>query len=316
MNVTKNLLETATLVETTEDGKWKVRIISEGKGSSGIYTKELLENHAHAFDGPVLSYENHPTGWDGPESRNFTQIVGKIDGPVWVDLDERGKTGIYGWYTPDPDYKDRLERYKENLGLSIYIEGDGHVNEDGEFEVDSFNGNDPWKSVDVVIAAGRGGRFEESLKEMYSARRSESQKPGVKVAQDGKETKMDEKAVAAIEALTAQVTALVTAQTAKAEESAKIEATDEALAEAAETAVESYAVKVEAIEAARESLLPSQVKHLMTEAKAGREVAGLIESYKEMVAEAKTTLTESAGVGRVMGGSTKDVTFTGFGGSK
>lgn len=303
MTLTRNLLEAATLVETTNEGKWRVRIISEGRGSSGIYSKELLEKYHTAFDGPVLSYENHPTGWDGPESRNFTQIVGKIDGPTWVDVDERGKTGVYGWYVPDPDYKERLERYRDNLGLSIYIEGDGHINEDGDFEVDSLNGQDPFRSVDVVIAAGRGGRFEESLKEMYSNRRGESNKPGVEAApeQVEKDARMDEKAIAAVEALTAKVTELVDAQKSKAEEAAQHTADDKAVKEAVET----YAAKVEAIESARESLLPSQVKHLMAEAKEGRDVAPLIESYKEMVAEAKTTLTESANAGIVVGGVTE-----------
>ncbi|MCK9600632.1 MAG: hypothetical protein M0R06_16425, partial [Sphaerochaeta sp.] len=170
---TRNLFEAATLIESPTEGLWKVRLISEGKGSSGIYPAQMLQEHYSAFNGPTLSFENHPTWADGPESRNFKQIVGQVVGETWVDVDERGKKGVYANWEPDPEHRARLERYKKSLGLSIYIEGEGHLDEDGEFVVDSFNANDPYKSVDVVVAAGRGGRFEESLKEMYSHRREE-----------------------------------------------------------------------------------------------------------------------------------------------
>ena len=51
--VTKHLLEAASLVGDTAnaDGTWKVRLISEGRGSSGVYTAALLENHFHAKRG-------------------------------------------------------------------------------------------------------------------------------------------------------------------------------------------------------------------------------------------------------------------------
>lgn len=303
---TRNLLESATLVEAPVEGPWKVRLISEGKGSSGIYPASLLENYGHAFN-ESLSFENHPIGWDGPETRNFTQIVGQVIGETWVDSDERGKMGVYANWEPDPDHRERLARYKNKLGLSIYIEGDGHVDEDGEFVVDSFNEHDPFKSVDVVLAAGRGGRFEESLKNMYSARRGESLEPGTDPsAQTRKENKMDEKAIEAINALTAQVTALVSANTTKAEENAQIEADTKAV----ETALETYSAAVEAIEAARESLLPSQVKNLMAEAKAGNDVTALIESHKEIAAEALEAAKESDGSeGRVLGEGAKTTQY-------
>lgn len=300
---TKNLFETATLVEASETGTWKVRLISEGKGSSGIYPASLLERYGHAFN-DSLSFENHPVGWDGPQSRNFTQIVGKVLGETWIERDERGKVGVYANWDPDPDHRDRLSRYKKNLGLSIYIEGDGHLDEDGEFVVDSFNEMDPYKSVDVVIAAGRGGRFEESLKEIYS-QRSES-KPGAESsAQERKDQKVMEKQE--IEALTAQVESLVTAVTAlvsanaeKAEENAQREADENAAKEARDE----YAAAVEAIEAVRDDLLPSQVKHLMAEAKAGSDVAPLIESAKTVAAEVREeSKTPRIVEGRVVGSS-------------
>src|SRR5690554_952942 len=122
---TKNLLEAATLVESNDSDVWKVRLISEGKGSSGVYPAATLEQFKNAFN-DILSYENHPD-WDGPQSRNFKQIVGQVVGETWTDTDERGKLGIYANWSPDPEYKERLSRYKKKLGLSIYIEGEGHL---------------------------------------------------------------------------------------------------------------------------------------------------------------------------------------------
>ena len=295
---TKNLLETATLVEAAETGTWKVRLISEGKGSSGIYSAELMENYGHAFNNS-LSFENHPVGWDGPQSRNFTQIVGKVIGETWVDVDERGKKGVYANWEPDPDHRDRLARYKENLGLSIYIEGDGHVDEDGEFVVDSFNAMDPFKSVDVVIAAGRGGRFEESMREIYSQRR-ESKPSAEASAQEPRKDKQDmdnEKIVEALTALTAQVSALVSAETAKAEESAQKTADENAVAEA----LTAYETAIKAIDEA--DLLPSQVESLRAEAKRGVDIAPLIEAATKVVTEARQMAESDKNEGRIMGGS-------------
>lgn len=307
---TKNLLETASLVETSSDDSWKVRIISEGRGSSGIYPAELLQKYFTAFSGPVLSYENHPNPFEGPQSRNFTQIVGKIQGEAWVDTDENGRVGVYANYVPDPEYRDRLERYKDSLGLSIYIEGDGYENEDGDFVVTSFNALDPFKSVDVVLAAGRGGRFEESLKEMYSRRRAESEKPDTTSVQEGKETEMDEETKGLINSLISSVQTLVSAQETKAEEAAQKDADETAVAQA----IEAYDAAVKAIDEA--DLFPEQVTALRAEAKAGVDVTEKIAEAKAIKDAAVKHVQESAKAdptheGRLFEGTVKSATELG-----
>lgn len=304
----KNLLETATLVESGDADTWTVRLISEGKGSSGIYPAETLETYKHAFDN-VLSFENHPIGWDGPEARNFQQIVGRVVGETWTDTDERGKVGIYAKWSPDPDSKERLNRYKDNLGLSIYVEGEGHADEDGNFVVDTFNEHDAFRSVDVVIAAGRGGRFEEgALKKIYAQRRVENKSDVESSAREFKEKEiqeMDKEILDAVNALKTSVDALTSTQTAKAEETAQIAADEAAVKEK----VEAITTNLDAVESAREGLLPSQVENLRAEAKAGVDVAPLIETAKaqkaEMEKDFETRLGESQATGRVKGsGST------------
>lgn len=295
----KHLLEAASLVSesASEDGTWKVRVISEGKGSSGTYTASLLENHHSAFDN-VLSFKNHPVGWDGPQSRDFTMIAGEVVGETWVEKDERGLTSVYANYRPDPEYAEKLERYKSKLGLSIYIEGSGYEDENGEYIVDWFNPEDPYGSLDVVIAPGARGKFMESMREFYSANESSNGRPGTR--QEEQENKMDKETLeAALKPLADALTVLVAEK--KATEAADAQAkADEA---AVTSAVEAYDAKVKAI--AEADLPEIQAESLRAAAKAGQDVAPLIESAKALKAAIEADLRESAGAedstGRILG---------------
>lgn len=313
-NKTRALVETATLVgeSADSDGAWKVLIINEGKGSSGLYTSELLETHATAFTN-ALSFKNHPTGWDGPESRDFTMIAGRILGETWSERGKDGRMGIYGRYLPDPEYADRIERYKAQLGLSIYIEGAGDLNESGEFEVQWLNEADPYKSVDVVIAPGRGGKLAvESLRKMYSTQVEDESGP-TRGQENGEENEeMDEKVLEALEALNAKLDAFVTAQEAVAAKAAEAEEVEDEVA----SAVEAYDAAIAAIDAAE--LLPPQVTALRAEAKAGRDVAPLIENAKETLKALQEAQSAAGDTGRVVegSGSTEEYTLRGFGGRK
>lgn len=294
----KHLLEAATLVSesASEDGTWKVKLISEGKGSSGTYPATLLENHHHAFDN-VLSFKNHPTGWDGPSERDFTMIAGKVVGETWVESDERGLKAVYGNYLPDPEYKDKISRYKEQLGLSIYIEGSGYVEESsGDFIVDWFNPEDPYASVDVVIAPGARGKFMESMRKTYDSQ-VESKKPSVTSAVERENgIKMDEEIKEAFKALNDLIAPLVAKEQTAQAEAAQAEADENAGREA----VEAYDAAVTAIDAAD---LPAKVvESLRKQAKEGVDVAPLIEQATEM----KAALAESANdahEGRILGES-------------
>ena len=302
---TKNLFESATLIESSDTGPWKVRLISEGKGSSGTYPASTLESYKSAFNG-VLSFENHPGWMDGPESRNFTQIVGKVLGETWTDTDERGKVGVYANWEPDPEHRDRLSRYKENLGLSIFIEGDGHNDEDGEFVVDSFNEHDAFRSVDVVIAAGRGGRFEESqIKDIYSRRRETIKTDADTSVSDRKDIKMDEKAMEMLESINTALTTLVSAQDAEAKQTAQVEADDKAV----EGKMATLVANLDAVETARENLLPSQVKSLLAEARKGGDITDAIATQVALAEEVRGESGRVTESGRVKGSEGTSSTF-------
>lgn len=288
-----NLLEAASLASDAPaaDGTWKVRLISEGKGSSGVYTAETLETHHHALDN-LLSFKNHPTGWDGPQDRDFTMISGEVLGETWIEKDERGLTAVYGNYLPDEEYKAKLERYKSKLGLSIYIEGTGYYQEnvDGteDFIVDWLNPEDPFGSVDVVIAPGARGKFMESMRKTYdSARKEESVKPSTTVVQEDEGENMDE-VKEALAKLTDQVTALV----AKEEQAQAAEAQIQADNAEAEKRVESFAAAVKAVDEAE--LLEVQRADILEAAKKGADIAPLIESAKKIRDAAVSAVKESS----------------------
>lgn len=283
---TKHLLEAATMASTepSADGAWTVRLISEGRGSSGVYTRQLLENYHHVFE-DVLSFLNHPTG--SVQERNFTEIAGRIKN-VRFTVEEDGVGAVYGDYLPDEQYVEKLSKYRDKLGLSIFISGTGSVEEStGDFIVESFEEDDPFASVDVVIAPGARGKFMESMQQVYSAR-VEEKDSGTRQMNENKETKMDQELKDAFASITALLTPLVTAKEATDAAEAQVKA-DEA---AVTSAVESYDAAIKLIDSA--DLLPVQVESLRSAAKAGQDVAPLIEAAKAVKAEAIKAVTESA----------------------
>ena len=315
------IFEAATLVSESprEDGAWKVRIISEGQGSSGYYSRDLLESYHHVFN-DVLSFKNHPTGWDGPEDRDFTMIAGEILGETWTEDDERGMAAVYGWYLPDEEYRPKLERYKKKLGVSIFAMGEGEWDDrTGNFIVTEFT-EDPYTSVDVVIAAGARGKLLESAKKAYASRVENASADSAGVTEEEGLSEMAEKDVLeAIGKLTVAVEALT--ESGKKEAQATVDA--DALSTAVEAGVKAYADATAAIDAAE--LLPSQEADLRDRAAKGEDITSAIESAKVIATEAreaagkqaKTTETKPAvEAGQFSEGANSGYEFKGFGARK
>lgn len=299
-----------------DDGTWKIKVISEGKGSSGTYPASLLESYHHAFDN-VLSFKNHPGEWEGPQSRDFTMIAGEVVGETWVDRDEQGKTAIFANYRPDPEYKDKLERYKGKLGISIYIEGSGYVDESsGEFVVDWLNEHDPFASADVVLAAGRGGKFMESMRKVYAQEGVEkTSTASVEDKNESEGTRMDKDIEERFNALESLIQGLTDSK----QEAAKAEADEAAVQAEADKRVSAIVAGLEAVESARADLLPSQVASITESAKRGEDVAPAIESAKAIAAEAREAFgknDEAGETGRLGESANSAYELKGFGGRK
>lgn len=291
----RHLFESASLqIEDVQAETWPVLVISEGQGSSGHYSGQLLEQYHHAFD-DALSFNNHPTDLNG---RDWTMIAGEIVGETWIQENETGQKEVWANYRPDPEHREKLARYKSKLGLSIFIEGDGRVDDNGNFLVESFNESDPYKSVDVVIAAGRGGKFAESLRESYEAQLETSNDPaGRSSAPENRKEKQDmDEVTKALEALTAAVTSLVERQDKAEEQHAQVVEADKVAAER----VAKFAESVKAIDGA--DLFESQKTALKEAAERGEDVTARIEEAKAIYTEAKDKFTQEQEThGRVLG---------------
>jgi len=158
---TRKLAEHGALLESKNgSGKFRVRIITEGKGSSGVYSRELLENYKDVFAGRPM-FLNHPKDASKPWERDVRDIAGRISPQVEYAV-EGGVAALYADVSVDARWRDFIAEYADVIGVSIYASGEGRE-EDGEYIVESFDGDDPYTSVDWVVAAGRGGRVERML---------------------------------------------------------------------------------------------------------------------------------------------------------
>ena len=159
-------------VEAKGKGIFRMRIITEGQGSSGYYTRELIEKYGTAtFTKGVLSYANHSTEAELNAGRDITKIVGKLHTDSVVEDGEDGKAELWAEYKVREEWIPFVEEYKESIGASIFVSGEaveGEIDGVKTMIVESLDAEDPYKSVDLVAAAGRGGKVERML-EAYRA---------------------------------------------------------------------------------------------------------------------------------------------------
>lgn len=317
MTIRRLVHESGTLAKG-KSGTYRVCLLSEGRGSSGEYPREAFTaEEAQKFAG-ALSFMNHPLDPEKPHLRPASDIVGRVGEEVVVE-EHDGKRGFWADYAPSaskPQSTAFIAEYADALGLSIYIGAKGHQDNEGTFVVESFDGNDPYKSVDVVVAAGRGGKFEranEAYRSIETSLGLPADKPRVTSAQEQKEGSMDKEILEALQALKTSFDAFVTESKVAAKADAVAEADADAIDKAVGEALGTYDEKVTAIEAAK--LLPSQVAALRVEARAGKDVAPLIESAKKIVDEAKAAvITESkVAEGFSLGAPGSDLTVAGWG---
>lgn len=283
-------------------GVFLIRILDEGKGSSGIYTRELLESSGpKTFRKGTKMFIDHPKDKDAPWERSLSTLAGKLLEDAYVE-ERDGVVGLYAKAKADSRWAEFLTEYAEEIGVSIYAAADGHKNDDGDFVVEEFAEGDPYTSVDWVVAPGRNGGVDRVL-EAYRAVESsignaDESKAGV-ISAPGKEGKMEE-VLAELKKLAeslAPVLAFVTESKGAAEKEVQAEADAEAIEAAVSEALSGFKEKISAIEAEAD-LLPSQKKALMESAERGEDITAQLEAAKAVAAEARQVVTEDAGVAR------------------
>lgn len=299
--------EAAKLAPKKSDGTYPIVIITEGEGSSGSYGPHLFEEGAseHVFEN-VASFLNHPIDPQKPHLRPVESIAGRILN-VTVGEDQ-GKRALLGDYKPRKEYAEFLDEFGDIVGLSIFCGAEGELLQDGRLKVTEFDATDPYRSVDVVVAAGRGGRIkraEESLRAIESSLGlPQGEAPAAEASAEEKEgERMDEKDITAIAVATAAaiteslkpvidfVNESAAAKAGETKVEADAEALDTARAEGAKAAAES-------LKAIDDAKLPAKIAEAFkAQVLAGEDVTESVAAAKEIAA----AVAESAGTGHKPG---------------
>lgn len=309
----RKLHESGSLVESkSSGGKFPIRIITEGKGSSGTYRKEVLEAYKDAFAGRPMFFD-HPNDAEKPWERSVKNIVGRLD----PNVEYREVDGVAGLYTeasvPNPEHQKFIEDFGDLIGVSVYIAGEGKE-ENGEYIVESFDGSDPYSSVDFVVAAGRGGRVERAIESLRQIETSAEAENGAASA-DADNVKKERIAMDELKALIESLATQVSALESKVD---SIVTLSESAADAASAKVDAFEVADELSKAVAEHGLPEKArKRAIESVKGGKAIAEAVKDEAEYVKEIREAKTETvtAPYGRVVEGDGADYEFRGFGGS-
>lgn len=204
----------ATNAEALGDGKYRIRIIVPGQGSSGIYTAENLAESAPLFKAGTEMFIDHPTEseeWERPE-RSIRDYAG-----VFLEDATVGEDGaLYTVCKVFSGVNELIRDKWEHIGVSINAWCDQPISETGVVPV--FAGV---RSVDFVTAPGAGGGIVDLLE---SNRNNNSIKEGtVDKEIESKFDALETKFASLIEALDSKLESRMTTIQESDEEKASVD---------------------------------------------------------------------------------------------
>lgn len=161
------LVEAGTVTTGGSPSRRKIAIISEGWGSSGYYSREILSRDGpKVFREGTLMYLDHPSrteAMDRPE-RSVKDLAAKIATTPFME----GNT-LVAEAEIFPVWRETIDALADTIGLSIRAYGEAEFGEAEGRQGNIVQRLDDSASVDFVTEAGRGGRVMELIE---SARRS------------------------------------------------------------------------------------------------------------------------------------------------
>jgi len=276
--MTAKLRENATL--GTKGAKRRIRLISEGQGSSGYYSGTLLERDgATAFPKGTHIYLDHLTDSQYEDRQGSHSILDLVGVTISDAVFEEGALNADANFFSN--FSSLVEEMREHIDLSI--EAAGEVKEG---VVESLHPS-PLNAVSIVPHGGRDGKILDLIESYRESGKIDNVKPDAdKVREDARKDKgmTPEEIKALQEALTAAVaTAVVTGLTEIKEALAPVvpDAGDPETADAVEVAE----ALVEAFPTSKAS------RTRVAEAiKNGAKVADAIEAEKTLVESVKADL--------------------------
>ena len=145
------LLTESSSAPVKSGNNWRAVLITPGKGSSGVYTEEMLKEYGpEAFKKGTHSYVDHPR--DESDIRSPKNLIGVLA----EDARYEDGVGLVAELSIMPHWKEFVEAVAPHTGLSIYAMGEGNYNDAGEVVVENLVPHTQ-NSVDLVSYPGRAG---------------------------------------------------------------------------------------------------------------------------------------------------------------
>lgn len=154
---------------------FKTRLISEGQGSSGFYSAEVLKRDIpKALPKGTKVYFDHMSAdeMETGRARSMSQLVGVFESVPYFDEQEQASFADIRIYENSPTYKNVPEFIAEALndvGVSIEVHA-GKKDDSGFVEELSFS---PHNSLAIVTAGGARGKID-SLIESFRTTENEN----------------------------------------------------------------------------------------------------------------------------------------------
>lgn len=296
----KRLVEAGTIAVDPETKTFRVCLLQEGRGSSADYPREFFTPENAIGLAGSLSFPGHPADVTRPELRDPLGAIGQIADEVTIE-EHNGRMGFWSEFTPaqsKPEVGAYLSEFSDRLGLSVYVEFDGRKDaSSGRWIAEHIIGSDPYRSVDLVVAAGAGGKFEraaESLRRFVEASAT---------AEGKEESLMEIKDVEnVVNAALAPLTKIVESLAATIQGNAQVEVDATAVEKAVEARIGDYDKAVGLIIEAKLTESQSEMLLELARSNAGVDIAAHVEKAKKVLAEARAGAGD-AGANHLGGGT-------------
>ncbi len=166
--------------KTDDKGTIPIKIIDPGWGSSGYYSREVLQQAANArvYAAGLQMYWNHPSKSDEKErpERDLRDLAGVLtEDARWDEQGAKGP-GLYSRAKVFSAYREHVAEMGPYIGLSHYVWGESKTGEAEGQKGDIITRIVAARSVDFVTLAGRGGAIAEAFRAARPAVPTDEQK--------------------------------------------------------------------------------------------------------------------------------------------
>lgn len=154
--------------KTDDNGTIPIKIIDPGWGSSGYYSREVLQQavNARVYAAGTQMFWNHPSKTDEKDrpERDLRDLAGVLTEDAWWDEHGPKGPGVYARAKVFSPYRDAVAEMGPYIGLSHYVWGESRTGEAEGKKGDIITRIVAARSVDFVTVPGRGGAIAEAFR--------------------------------------------------------------------------------------------------------------------------------------------------------